>query len=204
MDIVPLKTSDFAIAIDCLAAAFAQDPLISHFLPDDAEAKRLALEKMSQGILNCSQPDHIYTTAERPKGVAIWSPPEDSEASLAKLWNLVTSGLLQTPLYLRWDRLLELVWLLSTVVQMHERLMPEPHWYLGMLGVSPQCQGQGIGGRLIQPTLELADRSNTPCYLETTTPAAVRFYERHGFQTIHQDFFVGHPYWAMKRSPQQD
>ncbi|MGD1851292.1 MAG: GNAT family N-acetyltransferase [Cyanophyceae cyanobacterium] len=205
MDIVPLEKSDFAIAANCLAAAFAQDPLISHFLPGNAEAKRLALEKMSQGLLNWAQPyKHIYTTADRPKGVAIWLPPEESDATLSQLWGLITSGLLQTPLYFRWDRLLDLVWLSCIFPQIHEKLMPEPHWYLGMLGVSPQCQGQGVGGKLIQPILELADRSKTDCYLETTTPSAVQFIEGNGFLTLHQVFFAGHPYWALKRSPHPD
>ena len=203
MDIVPLQQSDFAIAADCLAAAFEQDPLMSHGLPEAAEAKRIALEKISQGALNFAKSyERTYTTAGQPKGVAIWQPPEASEVNPAQLWNLVTSGLLQTPFYLRWDRLPDLVWMMSLFSRLHQKLMPDPHWYLMMLGVSPQAQGQGIGGKLIQPVLEEADRSNVPCYLETTTPAAVRFYERNGFQVIHQDFFAGHPYWAMKRSPQ--
>ena len=147
MDIVRLQKSDFAIAVDCLAAAFAQDPLISHSLPEAPDAKRTALEKMSEGALNFGHPyERIYTTAGEPKGVAIWQPPGASEKPLAELWNLLTSGLLQTPFYLRWDRIPDLVWMMSIFSTLHETLMPEPHWYLMMLGVSPECQGQGIGG----------------------------------------------------------
>ncbi|MGD1938956.1 MAG: GNAT family N-acetyltransferase [Cyanophyceae cyanobacterium] len=205
MDIVPLKKSDFAIAVDCLATAFNQDPLISHGLPDSPEAKQVALEKMSQGVLNFAQVfAQTYTTAGGPKGVAVWQPPEESDTSWAQLWSLVGSGMLKTPLFFRWDRIPDMLWLLSTLATLHKKLMPDPHWYLIMLGVAPQYQGQGIGGELIQPILEQADRDQVPCYLETTTPAAMRFYERRGFQTIHQDFFAGHSYWAMKRSPQDD
>ena len=203
MDIVPLKKSDFAIAANCLAAAFDQDPLMSRVLPDAPDARRAALETMSRGALSISQSyGRTYTTSGQPQGVAIWQPPDISKNDLAELWSLVTSGLLQTPFYLRWDRLPDLVWMMSIFTKMHEELMPDPHWYLMMLGVSPQCQGQGIGGKLIQPVLEEADRANVSCYLETTTSAAVRFYQRNGFQTIRQDFFAGRPYWAMKRSPQ--
>ena len=203
MDIVSLKPSDFAIAADCLAAAFAQDPLISHFLPEAHDAQRVALGKMSQSMLNLAQPyDHIYTTANQPQGVAIWQPPETSEAPRTELWNLLTSGRLEALLYGRWDRIIDAVWLTSIFEEEHKKLMPEPHWYLMMLGVSPNCQGQGIGGKLIQPVLDLADRDNLPCYLETSTSGGVRFYKRHGFETLHQDFFGGNPYWAMRRSPQ--
>ena len=202
-DIVLLKKSDFAIAGDCLADAFEQDPFMSHLLPDTSAPKRLALKKMSQGMLNFAQPyDHIYTTADQPTGVAVWQPPGSSDKTWEEFWNLLNSGLLQIPLYLRWSRLIDAVWLMSTLSGLHKKLMPEPHWYLMMLGVSPDFQGEGIGGKLIQPVLDLADRDNIPCYLETTTPGGVRFYKRRGFEVIHQDFFAGHSYWNMRRSPQ--
>lgn len=202
VDIVRLKSSDFAIASEHLSAAFSQDPLISYFLPEDTAAKRKALKHLSTAFLNFAQLyGHIYTTADEPKGVAIWLPPEAYQITLLQLRQAVTSGLLASPLYLRWTRIVDFISLVGTEIQLHDKLCPEPHWYLGMLGVSPQCQGQGIGGRLLQPVLERADREKIPCYLETTTTAAVRFYQRHGFEVIHQGIFADREYWAMKRSP---
>jgi GNAT superfamily N-acetyltransferase len=40
---------------------------------------------------------------------------------------------------------------------------------------------QGIGGRLLEPLLELADRARVDCYLDTADRANVDFYKRHGF-----------------------
>jgi len=201
-DIVRLKSSDFAIASEHLSAAFSQDPLISHFLPEDTAAKQRAFQHLSKGFLNFAQPyGHIYTTADEPKGVAIWLPPEAFQITFLQLWQALTSGLLISPFYMRWTRIKDFLALLNTEIQMQEKLSPEPHWYLGMLGVSPKCQGQGIGGMLLQPVLEEADRTKMPCYLETTTPSAVRFYQRHGFEVVHQGMFVDHEYWAMKRYP---
>ncbi|NER22545.1 MAG: GNAT family N-acetyltransferase [Symploca sp. SIO1C2] len=201
-DIVRLKSSDFAIASERLSAAFSQDPLISHFLPEDTAAKQRALKHLSMGFLNFAQPyGHIYTTADEPKGVAIWLPPEAFQITFLQLWQALTSGLLISPFYMRWTRIKDFLALLNTEIQMQEKLSPEPHWYLGMLGVSPKCQGQGIGGILLQPVLAESDRTKIPCYLETTTPSAVRFYQRHGFEVVHQGMFVDHEYWAMKRYP---
>ena len=42
-------------------------------------------------------------------------------------------------------------------------------------------QRTGIGGRLLEPVLEIADRARVDCYLETADRANVDFYERHGF-----------------------
>ena len=201
-EIVPLQSSDFAIASEHLSAAFSQDPLISYFLPEDAGAKQKALKYLSRAFLNFAQPyGHIYTTADEPKGVAIWLPPEAVQITLSQLWQVVTSGLLVTPFYMRWSRVMDFISLVNAEIQLHEKLAHEPHWYLGMLGVSPDCQGQGIGGLLLQSVLERADRTKMPCYLETTTTAAVRFYQRHGFEVVHQDMFAGREYWSMKRYP---
>ena len=87
-------------------------------------------------------------------------------------------------------------------MKFHEQFCPEPHLYLGMIGVSPTFQGEGIGRKLLEPVLKKADRTNMPCYLETTTTGAVRFYERLGFEVVHQDTFLDHQYWLMKRYPQ--
>ncbi|NER51375.1 MAG: GNAT family N-acetyltransferase [Symploca sp. SIO1A3] len=201
-DIVRLKSSDFVIASEHLSAAFSQDPLIGHFLPEDTAAKRRAFQHLSRGFLNFAQLyGHIYTTVDEPKGVAIWLPPEAFQITLLQLWQALTSGLLISPFYMRWTRIKDFLTFLNMEIQMQEKLSPEPHWYLGMLGVSPKCQGQGIGGMLLQPVLAESDRTKMPCYLETTTSSAVRFYQRHGFEVVHQGMFVDHEYWAMKRYP---
>ncbi|MEG3959506.1 GNAT family N-acetyltransferase [Microcoleus sp. herbarium2] len=202
-DIVKLKQSDFAIASHYLAAAFSQDPLMAHFLPEDEGVKQTALKHFSQALLNYAQIySHIYTTADYPKGVAIWFPPDASQVTLPQLWQIATSGLITVPFYMRWNRIADFVSFISIGIQFHEKLSPEPHWYLAMLGVSPEYQGQGIGGKLIQPVLQAADRTKTPCYLETSTAVAVRFYQRHGFEIVDRGLFANREYWAMKRNPQ--
>lgn len=204
MKIVKLSPSDFAIASEQLSAAFSQDPLIGHFLPEAAIAKQTALKQISQAMINYGQAyNHIYTTAESPKGVAVWLPPEASQFTLMKLWQLVTSGLLTVPFYLRWDQILNFASFIGTEIRWHDRTASEAHWYLSMLGVSPEYQGQGIGGQLLQPVLQEADRTKMPCYLETSTNGGVRFYQRHGFEIVHHGTFAGCNYWAMKREPQE-
>ena len=64
-----------------------------------------------------------------------------------------------------------------------ERLHPEaePHWYLHYLGVIPERQGRGLGGRLMAPVLECCDRESLPAYLEASTLRNRALYERNGF-----------------------
>jgi len=202
MDIIALEPSNFAIASDCLSAAFSQDPLLGAFLPEELSAKRRALKHSSQAFLNYAQPyQHIYTTAEQFKGVAIWLPPEASQTDFSQLWPFLTSGLITIPFYMRWTKLFDFFSLMGETLKLHEQMAPEPHWYLAMLGVSPDFQGQGVGGKLLQPVLQIADRTHTSCYLETSTPGAVRFYERNGFEVVYEGSFGDRQYWLMKRKP---
>ena len=79
----------------------------------------------------------------------------------------------------------------------------EPHHYLGILGVSPELQGRGIGSALMQPVLERCDRDGMPAYLEATTPRNRALYERHGFRVVLQVRWPdgGPPLWPMWRDP---
>jgi GNAT superfamily N-acetyltransferase len=52
-----------------------------------------------------------------------------------------------------------------------------PHCYLETMGVDPAAQRKGIGGRLLEPVLEIGDRAGVDCYLETADRANVDFYK---------------------------
>src|SRR3984893_5238916 len=57
-------------------------------------------------------------------------------------------------------------------------VVAESAWYLSIVGVSPSAQGQGIGRRLLEPTLAEADDAGVDCYLETFDPRNPVFYQR--------------------------
>jgi ribosomal protein S18 acetylase RimI-like enzyme len=85
-----------------------------------------------------------------------------------------------------------------------ERAHPaDPHWYLVVMSVRPEFQRQGLGTRLAEPVLQRADRDRVACYLETSDPANVAFYERLGFEVVNPDLRVipgGPPLIAMRRA----
>jgi ribosomal protein S18 acetylase RimI-like enzyme len=80
-----------------------------------------------------------------------------------------------------------------------------PLWYLQVIGVSPEAQGLGVGSSLLEPAFDLADQDQVPCYLETSNPEAVPFYQRAGFEIDAKgvELMSGGPtYWLMTRPPQ--
>jgi ribosomal protein S18 acetylase RimI-like enzyme len=85
------------------------------------------------------------------------------------------------------------------------RLHPtQPYWYLEVVGVDPTAQGLGIGTRLLEPVLALADETGQRCYLETMTERNVGWYRGLGFEVREAGVrFVsgGPPNWTMIRHP---
>jgi len=80
----------------------------------------------------------------------------------------------------------------------------ESAWYLSIVGVTPSAQGQGIGRRLVEPTLAEADDAGVDCYLETFDSRNRRFYQRLGFSDVgsHAEPVTGATYTIMCRSPE--
>ena len=72
---------------------------------------------------------------------------------------------------------------------------------LEALGIRPEAQRRGLGTLLVQPMLDRADSEGVYCYLETSNPANVPFYERLGFRVTADVPLIpdGPPHFAMKR-----
>lgn len=73
---------------------------------------------------------------------------------------------------------------LQVVEQMGRHHIEEPHWYLAMIGVDPASQGRGIGSALLRQRLRTCDEQRLPAYLESSNPANLSLYQRHGFQVV--------------------
>jgi GNAT superfamily N-acetyltransferase len=77
----------------------------------------------------------------------------------------------------------------------------QSHWHLGPVGVLPQIQGNGIGGRMIRKALEFLDQENSAAYIETDQPDVVRSHKKLGFRVIGEKEIIGVHNWLLWRSP---
>jgi ribosomal protein S18 acetylase RimI-like enzyme len=66
----------------------------------------------------------------------------------------------------------------------HREIISDTHWYLQLLGVDPEYQGQGFASRLLRGMLTRIDEEGLPCYLETELAKNVPIYEHFGFRTL--------------------
>lgn len=110
-------------------------------------------------------------------GAAIWVPPGESPMGTAELIDIVKPNV-ATRLAFRSPLL---AWGALRADRHHPH---EPHFYLAAIGVDPAAQGRGLGSQLLQPVLDLCDEEQVPAYLESSDPANVDFYARHGFRTV--------------------
>ena len=189
-------------ACDVLAAAFQEDPMYKQIFPDpDERAKSLRLlwdAVVGYGLIY----GEVYTTPS-VNGVACWLSPGNTEVNL---WRLFRTGFALQRAVTRFSKDGRKQFLdgLGHLDKIHKQIMGDkPHWYLWVLGVAPDSQGQGIGGQLIQPVLACTDKEQIACYLETETERNVAFYKKRGFKVVSEGNVPGYDLklWTMLREP---
>jgi GNAT superfamily N-acetyltransferase len=201
IEVTVLRPRQEWAAAAALAASHADYPAFRHVFPDPARRCR-ALPPFFRATVRDAIPFAMsYAAWEGGKclGVAVWLPPG------AFPWS-ATRKLRATPAMLR---------VLAAAPRSFgsftrfganaEKAHPsDPHWYLEVLGVRPDAQRTGIGSRLMAPVLEVADRDGADCYLETSDPANIPYYERFGFAVSDAHLQLvpgGPPHTSMRRRP---
>ena len=74
--------------------------------------------------------------------------------------------------------------LLAVFEQMGRYHPNDPCWHLAFIAVDPARQGKGLGSALLEESLQQCERDGRPAYLESTNPANLSLYGRHGFEQI--------------------
>src|SRR3989304_4413982 len=178
--IVALDRSQITDAGKVLGRAFWDDPAAIYIMPDDAARSEQLTWVMT--------------------GAALWLPPEETHVSDEKMSQ---AGFDELPDRLGEDGYERFGNMFGRMDELHERDVPEPHWYLFILGVDPLRPGQGVGSALLQEGPPPAAAAGLPCYLETMKARNVPFYQKHGFQVVVDEVIPGGGLrlWTMKRQP---
>ncbi len=194
-----LQAAQVDEASHVLARAFFDDPMVMYVIPDDEKRRRHLPWFFRLAARYGNLWGENFTTPGKVDGAAIWLPPGDN---ITKPLRMIRLGLLAAPFKFGLPSFMRFFTALNRLEHLHKRDVPPEHWYLFVLGVDPERQGQGVGGTIIQPVLERADRDHLPCYLETMKERNVTFYRKQGFEVVVDDVFPNGPhYWTMKRDP---
>lgn len=186
-------------AAHVLAESFHADPAYELIFPDPEKRRGALGSFMRAPVADARRRGTCWVglvDGSAIKGVAVWQAPGDYPWSLSRQIRSLPAILgvaLRAP-----SSVPHLMRLGSNV---DSRFPEDPVWYLQVLGVAPDAQGQGLGTRLLEPAIKRADEENTPCYLETVSKDAKRWYERAGFVVVSQEQLLpmGPSHWIMKR-----
>jgi ribosomal protein S18 acetylase RimI-like enzyme len=158
--------------VDTLVLAFVRDP-VARFVFSAPSAYRGGFAAFVRSFAGAALAGGTVFAAPAFRGAALWMAPgmaSDDTELMAGFAGWVAPEKLETAGAL--------------MQEMMERHPEEPHWYLPLIGVDPALQGHGIGTELLRHSLARVDRDRLPAYLESTNPANVPLYERHGFEVL--------------------
>ena len=181
--IVPLDPGNVDAAAGALAKAFQDDPLQSYVFPDPRERAEKSPAHFSPLVAYGLRFGRVFTTAPQILGVSIWLPPHGWEVTPERAAEV---GLDRLPELLGQANADRFFSVLGHADSFHKTDVPPAHWYTMVLGVAPEGQGRGLGRALMQPILTDAAANGLPCYLETTQPTNVSFYQHLGFQVVRE------------------
>ena len=158
--------------LSCLALAFSADPVVRWVYPEPAAF--LAHFPRVADLFGGGAFDHAAAYRNDDfTAVALWLPPgvhPDEERLIPHFEKTVAAEKL--------DRLFSLF-------DQMARYHPEgPCRHLTFIAVDPARQGKGLGAALLEEGLRQCDRDGIPAYLESTNPANLSLYRRHGFEQI--------------------
>lgn len=190
----PATPADLDTMSRALAAAFATDPPLSWFIPDERR-REVLLRRYFTRIAPVYMAAGAAWVSDDPPGAALWIAPGRWPLSAREQLAVAPTV---ARVFGRWPHRLAAGFLAL------ERGHPHvPHWYLDYVGVQPGAQGRGAGSALIRPMLERCDRDGVPAFLNAGSPRSRDLYLRHGFE-VRSRFqlpFRGPPLWRMWRVP---
>ncbi len=175
-----------------LGAAFFNDPIFG-WLIGQSSNRQARLDRYFAIQLAHSLADGCVWTSEGLQGAALCMPPGQ--------WRLpprlmIANGARFTRVFR--GRLPRAIGLLAAIERRHLR---GAHYYFANIGVAPEAQGQGLGSRLMRPTLDQCDKEGLPAYLEASSERNAALYERLGFQCTEVLRFAGSPPLRLMMRP---
>jgi ribosomal protein S18 acetylase RimI-like enzyme len=193
MTVPAIKTaaaSDAERAVAVLVLAFSADPATRWAFPEPSQYLTCFPEFVRAFGGRAFEHGTAYC-AEDYAGAALWLPPgvRPDEDALGALFQRSVAEQNRREIF-------------AVLEQMASYHPTEPHWYLPLIGVDPTRQGKGYGSALLKHALARCDRDGRLAYLESSNPANIPLYERHGFEVVGTiQAGASPPFWPMVRKP---
>jgi len=185
------------------AAALEDDPfyrsICAPFYSDTVRRRAVLTKYFDYSIQEGRELGRCVHLADEASGVAVWLLPQSQEleSQAAERKRTFLGAALTPEGCANYYRIIEFMSAKSAI------LVDKAAWYLSIVGVDPAAQGQGLGRKLLEPTIAEADRAAMTCYLETFSQRNLSFYQRLGFSAAARftEPTTGADYTVMIRPP---
>ncbi|MBN2003781.1 MAG: GNAT family N-acetyltransferase [Anaerolineae bacterium] len=192
-----LQKQDARRAGAVLTAAFQHDPVWNAIFDGVAPEQRTGA--FETPVRYCLKYGEVYAPSAALEGVAAWVPGELADMTL---WRMLLSGAIWPGMKMGMTATRKMMPVFAPIEEDRKATMQgKPFIYLLIIGVAPQFQGQGCGGKLLRALIEKSERAGVPIYLETETESNVRMYEHFGFEVVKEITLpiIDLPMWELTR-----
>ena len=192
-----MQAGEIDTAAVSLAAAFMKDPLQTYTFPEEAERRERSPAHFKAILQYGLLFGDVYATSNL-EGCMVCLRPNETEVTPEKAEQ---GGLTKLPHLLGQDAATRFLSALEFIDQFHGKDVPEPHWYVMVIGVHPDHCGKGLGRALLEPLMRRAEANGEPVYLETAQPTNVTFYAKMGFTVLREltDPTSGLKMWTFRK-----
>jgi GNAT superfamily N-acetyltransferase len=195
-----ITRADINPAAVTLAKAFQDYPESVYLMPDEVERRKKQLSIYRRILKGAIVYSEVFATSPRMEGVAVWQLVDGKHPAWGRRFSF---SWWWTSLFMDKKTSERQKAYFKYAAAVRTRVTPERYWYLQILGVDPDFQGQGYSSRLLKPMLEWVEREALPCFLETQLETNVPLYEHFGFRVVEAGIIPGGNIksWAMVKKP---
>ena len=202
-ELYKIQQKDIENACQVLGKAFHEDPAWIHVIPDENERREKLSSVFEYAVRYSLKYGKVYAPTENLEGIAVWMPHTTVEKSM---WRVIRSGAFRAAIKMGSNIGKRVEKLFDPIDQdRREHMKDRSYVYLQAVGVLPEFQGQGFGGRLLKPMFARADIEGMLIYLETETEKNMQIYTKYGFLTLKTGPAPGADFhfWEMVREPRK-
>jgi ribosomal protein S18 acetylase RimI-like enzyme len=196
--IVHLDASRIKEAARLSSNAFLNDPDAVFIIPDENERRRKLVHLLEFQIRYALLYGEAHATSKNMEGFALWLRSHNAKLSVIRL---LRSGIIRLLFRVGIATVIRAFRTVTFSTVLQENSVPNMHWRLFLIAVSPEHQRRGHAGNLLRHMLGRADNERLPVFLDTYNHRNIPIYERFGFRTVHKASVPGSSLnvWAMIR-----
>jgi len=165
-------------AASICAHAFFNDELDKYFFPN--ESIRIPKQEMLYRYFLRRNMKNVHTTSKDLEGFMVAERPgsHNDELTISDLFMGFSLMKLGT------GTIKKMINFQLNAIKIRKQLIKDPYWYVVLIAIAPEFQGQGFASKLLKPLLLQAEREKEPVFLETHNPKNIPIYEKLGFKII--------------------